>query len=209
MKLPITLLLCFFTFNVIAAQKAVTEEGNIVILNGDETWLYEDDRDSSEIEIKTNPTFFKKPTNSNFVLKSTRNNSAFALNTKEWTFVKSKSDEKGIEYNLNLKAGDLYGMVITERIEIDLEKLAELAIKNAKEADPDVKVVKKEYRVVNGKKLIYMEMIGTIESIKFKYIGYYFSDSSGSSQFVVFAGANFINDYKTEINNLLNGFSVQ
>jgi hypothetical protein len=209
MKLPITLLLCFFTFNVIAAQKAVTEEGNIVILNGDETWLYEDDRDSSEIEIKTNPTFFKKPTNSNFVLKSTRNNSAFALNTKEWTFVKSKSDEKGIEYNLNLKAGDLYGMVITERIEIDLEKLAELAIKNAKEADPDVKVVKKEYRVVNGKKLIYMEMIGTIESIKFKYIGYYFSDSSGYTQFVVFAGANFINDYKTEINNLLNSFSVQ
>ncbi|BAJ01684.1 hypothetical protein [Shewanella violacea] len=209
MKLSITLLLCFFAFNVSAVQKAVTEEGDIVILNGDGTWLYEDDKASRDIEINTNPTVFNKPTNSKFVLKSKKNNSAFALNTKEWAFVKSKSDDAAIEYNLGLKAGDLYGMAITERIEIELEKLVEIAFDNAREAAPDTKVVKKEYRVVNGMKLIYMEMIGTMKGIKFKYMGYYFSDSSGSTQFVVYTGASLVNKYKTEINNLLNGFSVQ
>lgn len=56
-----------------------------------------------------------------------------------------------VEYNLNLKSGDLYRMAITERIEVNLEKLAEIAFNNAKAAAPDAKVVKKEYRVVNGK----------------------------------------------------------
>jgi hypothetical protein len=209
MKLSITLLLCFFAFNVIAAQKAVTEEGDIVILNGDGTWLYEDDKGSGDIEIKTNPTVFKTPTNSKFALKSKKNNTVFSLNTKKWSFVKSKSDDAAVEYNFNLKAGDLYGMAITERIEIDLEKLVIIAFENAKEVAPDAKVVKKEYRVVNGNKLIYMEIIGTIESIKFKYMGYYFSDYSGSTQFIVYTGASLVNQYKAEINALLNGFSVQ
>ncbi|MCL1057571.1 hypothetical protein L2729_06105 [Shewanella gelidimarina] len=209
MKLSITLLLYFFAFNVIAAQKAVTEEGDIVILNGNGTWVYEDGKASHDIEIKTNPTAFNKPVSSNFVLKSKKNNSAFALNTKEWAFVKSKRDDAAIEYNINLKAGDLYGMAITERVEIELEELVEIAFENARGVAPDTKVVKKEYRVVNGTKLIYMEMIGTMKGIKFKYMGYYFSDTSGSTQLVVYTGANLVNKYKTEINNLLNGFSVQ
>ncbi|OBT12153.1 hypothetical protein A9264_03165 [Vibrio sp. UCD-FRSSP16_10] len=209
MKLFVTLLLCFSAFNVNAAQKAVTEEGDIVLLNGDGTWLYEDNNAYGEIEIKTNPTIFKKPISSNFILKSKTNNSAFAIDTKEWAFVRSKSDDTSIEYSFNLKAGDLYGMAITERIEIDSEKLAEIAFENAKEAAPDAKVVKKEYRIVNGKKLIYMEMTGTMKGIKFKYMGYYFSDVSGSTQFVVYTGASLVSKYNTEIDNILNGFTVQ
>lgn len=44
MKLYMTLLLCFFTFNVAASQKGVTEEGDVVILNSDGTWFYENEQ---------------------------------------------------------------------------------------------------------------------------------------------------------------------
>lgn len=209
MKLSITLLLCFFSMNVIAAQMAVTEEGDVVILNDDGTWHYEDGKSTQDIEILTNPAVFKKPISSNFLLKSKRNNTAFALNTKEWSFIKSKEDDTAIEYSINLKTGDLYAMAITERIEIELEQLVEIAFGNAKEAAPDAKVIKKEYRIVNDKKVIYMEITGTMQGIKFQYLGYYFSDSTGSTQFVVYTSENLVGKFKTEINNLLNGFSVR
>ena len=60
-------------------------------------------------------------------------------------------------------------MAISEQVEIDVEELVKIAFDNAREAAPDTEVVKKEYRTVNGNKVIYMEMVGTIQSIKFKY----------------------------------------
>lgn len=162
----------------------------------------------AELEIKTNSAIFEKPADSNVVLKSKTNNSTFAINAKQWAFVKNTSNNAGVEYNLNLKEGDLYAMIITERIEIAVEDLIDIAFENAKSVAPDAKVIKKEYRIVNGKKIIYMEMTGTIKGIKFQYLGYYFSDASGSTQYVVFTGENLVNQYKIEIDHLLNGFYI-
>jgi len=208
MKLYISLLLCLFVLNVTASQKGVTEEGDIVILNDDGTWVYEDASVASE-EIALNPTTYKTPSNSTFILKSKKNNANFAINSKEWIFEKSTRGDTAIEYNLSLKAGDLYAIAITERVQVDLDKLVEIALHNAKLVAPDTKVLKKEYRIVNNNKVIYMEMIGTMQGIKFKYLGYYFSDASGSTQYVAFTGENLVEKYKQEIENILNGLSVR
>ena len=208
MKLYISLLLCLFVLNVTASQKGVTEVGDIVILNDDGTWVYEDASVASE-EIALNPTTYKTPSNSTFILKSKKNNANFAINSKEWIFEKSTRGDTAIEYNLSLKAGDLYAIAITERVQVDLDKLVEIALHNAKLVAPDTKVLKKEYRIVNNNKVIYMEMIGTMQGIKFKYLGYYFSDASGSTQYVAFTGENLVEKYKQEIENILNGLSVR
>lgn len=205
MKLYITLIFCILAFSAIASKKAVTEEGNVVILNGDGTWTYEDGKIYSDIEIAINPNTFKKSNNSNFILKSTKTNSSFAIDPKKWKFEKS---EDITEYTFQFKNSDLYGMVISEQVEIKVEELVKIAVDNAKGVAPDIKVVKKEYRVLNGNKVIYMEMIGTIQSIKFKYFGYYFSNSSGSTQYLVYTGANLEKKYKADISIFLNGFSV-
>ncbi len=121
---------------------------------------------------------------------------------------KNKNGHESAEYTFELKNGDLYAMAISEEIEMDVEELAKTALENAKGVAPDTKVIKKEYRTVNGNKVIYMEMVGTIQSIKFKYLGYYFSNASGSTQYLTYTGTNLEAKYKTEINNFLNGFSV-
>jgi hypothetical protein len=208
MKLHITLLLCFFACSSIASNKAMTEEGDIVILNDDGTWTYEEGSASSEIEIPTNPNTFEKNNDSNFVLKSTKTNSSFAIDPKKWKFKKSENGHEAAEYTFQLKDGDLYGLVISEQVEIELEELTKIALNNAKGAAPDAKVVKKEYRVVNGNKVIYMEIVGTIQSIKFKYLGYYYSNPSGSTQYLTYTGTSLVDKYKTDIDNFLNGFSV-
>ena len=87
--------------------------------------------------------------------------------------------------------------------------MAQIALENAKKAAPDARIVKEEYRVVNGNKVIYLEMEGTIQGIKFKYLGYYYSDRSGSTQYLTYTGANLVGEYKKDIERFLNGFTVQ
>ena len=103
-------------------------------------------------------------------------------------------------------------MAITEEIEVPLEILPDIALSNAQEAEgagADIKILKREYRTVNGKKVLYMEMGGTMGGIKFTYLGYYYSDTYGTTQFIVFTAANLVDKYRSEIDRLLNGLDTQ
>ena len=191
-----------------AGQTAVTDTGEKVILNSDGTWAYADKAPKPAEKIDMNKKKFEKPKDSTFLLKSTRNNSAYWLNTAKWSFAKTQADAAA-EYRFQLKGKDLYGMVITEGIEMPLESLAEIAVTNARGAAPDAKMIMQEYRVVNGKKLIYMEFKGTIKGVKFIYHGYYYSNSSGSTQMVAYTAANAVAKYESEMTDFLNGLVTQ
>jgi len=202
MKLMLTILLLALSMPSLSSQRAITDTGDEVILNDDGTW--ELDKNNTATSITENKEIFIKPKKSSFLLKSKKNKSAYWINTNKWTFKKATNNPDA-EYELQLKNGDLYGMTISEEIEIDLEELANLAISIAKGSAPDLKVVTKEYRIVNGKKVIFMEMRGTLQGIKFTYLGYYFSDKSGSTQLVTYTETNLVNKYKKDVFDLLNG----
>lgn len=190
-----------------ASKRATTDEGDVVVLNDDGTWVYENGKIENDIELAMNPLTFSKHSDSRFKLKSTKNNAAFWINPKKWSFKKNENGHESAEYTFEFKGSDLYGMVVTEQIEIKLEELVNIAINNAKDVAPNMKIVKKEYRMVNNHKVIYMEMEGTVQSIKFTYLGYYFSDSSGTTQYLTYTGTNLVEKYKKNIDNFLNGFT--
>ncbi len=96
--------------------------------------------------------------------------------------------------------------MITEKMELPVESLAEVAYENALEAAPDVKIVEKEYRNVNGVDVIMMKMEGTIKGVKFVYFGYYYSNSEGAYQFLTYTSQNLFDEYKNDMIKLLNGF---
>lgn len=208
MKYFFVTIILLFTTTSYASQKAITDTGKEVILKEDGTWKYSGNAKNVTSVIKNNKTSFKKPKDSSFLLKSVKNSSAFWVNTNKWAFKKA-TDNAEAEYQFQLKGQDLYGMAITEGIEVSLESLTDLALTNAQSADPNARVVKKEYRDVNGKKVIYMEMEATIQSIDFKYLGYYYSDSSGSTQLLTYTANNLVKKYKPEIYKLLNGLVTQ
>jgi len=191
-----------------AKQKAITDTGEQVILNSDGTWVYTDNSKKAAYNIGTNKKKYIKPKKSLFLLKSVNNKSAFWINTNKWSFKKNKIGEAA-EYGFELKGTDLYGMVITEGIAIPLETLANIALVNAQSEDPDAEIVKKEYRNVNGKEVIHMVIEGIIEGIGFSYVGYYYSDDSGATQFLAFTATSVVDKYKSEINDFLNGLVTQ
>lgn len=191
-----------------ASQKAITDTGEEVILHNNGTWEYSANDKKLTDEIKTNDKIFNKPKDSTFLLKSTRNNSAYWINTDKWVFSKA-TDNPEAEYQFQLKGKDLYGMTITEEAQIPLETLAHLALNNALSKVPDAHISKQEYRIVNGNNLIYLEIIGTFQGIKFNYLGYYYSDSSGCTQLITYTTTNLVDKYRSEINDFLNGLIVR
>jgi len=187
-----------------ASQKAITDTGEEVILKSDGTWEYSDNTHQATKKIEMSKEQFIRPINSSFLLKSSNNKSAFWINPQKWSFKKAKRNEAA-EYEFQLKGNDLYGLSITESVEVPIENLTNIALENAKSEAPDAKIIRQEYRIVNGHKVIYLEISGGMQGIKFTYLGYYYSDSSGSTQFVAFTGTNLVDKYRSEINDFLNG----
>lgn len=189
---------------VFGQQKAVTDSGEEVILYDDGSWKYQNEEEQATKEIKLNEELFLKDESSTFLLKSSKVNVGFWINPKKWSFKKAE-DNLDAEYELNLKSEDLYAMVISEKVEIPLETLKNLAFENGKEEAPDLKIVKEEYRNVNGIKVLFLHMNGTMQGIKFSYYGYYYSNNDGSVQFITYTSQNLMNVFINECDNLLNG----
>ena len=203
-------LLIFFSIGAIvgvAQTSAVTSNGDEVILYNDGTWKFINKPDSSTNKADTSKTVFLKNNEATFLLKSNVTNVGIYLNPKKWSFSKSGANASA-EYSLQLKGEDAYGMLIAEKIEIPLESLKNLAFENAKNAAPDIKIIKEEYRIVNGTTVLCLQMNGTTQGIKFSYFGYYFSFAKGSIQLVTYTSQNLLKDYKPALEELLNGFVV-
>lgn len=162
----------------------------------------------SAVRIGTNRNKFEKPDGSSFLLKSINNNSAYWLNMDKWKYQKVNK-KSAAEYKFNREGKLLYGFAINEDIHIPLELITDLALVNAQKAASDARIVKKEYRTVNGNRVLFMEMNATNKGIEFAYLGYYFSDKAGSTQLVAFTPKSLVNQYRQDINNLLNGLVVQ
>ncbi len=187
-----------------AQIKAITENGEEVVLFENGQWEYTEGNEYVEEEILMNPVKFTRPATSAFLLKSTKFNVGTYLDSKKWTIEKGKGDD-AYEYQLTLNQGDLYAMMITEQVEIPLESLKAIALENARDVAPDVYVVKEEYRMVNGLRVLMMQMNGTLSGIKFSYYGYYFSSEKGTIQFIGYTSQNLLSKYQKTIEDLLNG----
>lgn len=189
---------------IYAQTRAVTETGDPVILYDNGTWKFENEEVIEAKEIPLNPKEFFKNDNATFLIKSSKINLGFWIDPKKWLFKKAV-DNPDAEYELQLKGEDLYGMIISEKMEIPIETLKTIALENGKSVAPDLQIEREEYRVVNGLKVLLLQMSGNMQGIKFAYYGYYFSNSSGTIQFVTYTAKNLLEDYKKNSEELLNG----
>lgn len=207
MKRKLIIVVCFCaTLHSYSQKKAVTETGDEVILYDNGTWKYLDEEIRSEErrEIPVNTRKFEKSEEANFLLKSKKIDFGFWLNPKKWSFEKGSNNGEA-EYELQLRGEDLYAMIISEKIEIPIENLKEIALENAKKVSSDIKVVHEEYRNVNGLRVLFMKMNGTLQGIKFSYYGYYFSGPEGTLQFLTYTSQNLLVNYIDECEELING----
>jgi len=206
-KVLLLSLLSLLLSSIHAQIKAITETGDEVVLYNDGTWVYLGDEDTEPSIIPLNPEPFQKPATASFLLKSSRTPVGFWLDPKKWSFEKGEINADA-EYQLQLRNGDLYGMVITEKVPIPIETLKIVALNNGRAVAPDLTIVKEEYRTVNDLRVLFLQMDGTIQGIEFSYYGYYYSDDHGSLQFLTYTSQNLLDEYRDTCDDLLNGLVV-
>jgi hypothetical protein len=205
-KLIVAFLLVLVIQTVGAQIRAVTDTGEEVVLYADGKWKYVKDSIALNNKIATNKKLFIKDPNAGFLVKSKKFNIGVWIDPKIWSFNKMDADEAS-EYRFQKKGGgeEIYAMLISEKVSLPMESIAKVALINAKKVSPDVQIVKNEYRTVNGKKLICMQMAGTIEGIKFRYFGYYYSNTNGTIQLLTYTFENLFESHANEMEAFLNG----
>lgn len=204
-KINLLLIIIVSSFTVQSQISAITEMGDEVILYTDGSWNYIDKTISDAQDIKTNSYNFTKDRKSTFLLKSKVFNIGVYLNPKDWTIEKGGELNSETEYELNYKHGDVYSIIITEEIEIPLESLGEIALQNAKSVAEDIHIVKQEFRNINGKRVLFMQMNGTVYGIAISYYSYYFSNENGTIQLITYTTQKLLDKYMNDCEKLLNG----
>lgn len=186
--------------------RAITEDGKEVILNPNGTWHYvETAADESESGSET-PQFVKPDSSTNH-LKGKRVKYGLWYDGKKW-MVDEKTDNPSAEFELTHVDGDRYVVIIPERLQIPLETLRIAAIANAKRVAPEIQITLEEKRVVNGHKILCMKMDAMVQGIPITYYNYYYSGKAGAIQIMTYTGQNLFQEYKSELDDLLNGFEI-
>ena len=202
--LPVLLmLLVIFIAGQVFSQemKATTETGNEVVLYSNGTWEY---NETDEVEISSEYT---RPKSAQKHYKGERGTYGIRLDDKLWkpaTMVEGSD----AEFEFDHVNGDGYAMIIFERIEMNIDALKEIALENAKSVSTNAKIVLEEKRIVNRTEILCLQIEATIQSIEFVYYNYYYVGDTGTIQLITFTGKNLFDEYKSDFENLLNGFEV-
>ena len=202
--------LLFIFYLIISVQfifsdiNAITETGDEVILYENGTWAFLNNIISLNKDIKVNKNIFKKSDESSFLIKSKIKGTGIWINPKKWSFSKGSDD---IEYNFQLKGESLYGMFISEKIQIPISTVKEAAIENARRVASNIKINKQEIINVNDIEVLMLQFTATIQDVNFIYYGYFYSNDNGTFQLITYTGENLFYEYLHESLLFLNGLS--
>jgi hypothetical protein len=181
------------------AAHATTEDGRRVLLYPDGRWKYE-----APAAAAAAGKVYARGTAATERVDLLRGGMTLFIDPGKW---KQTPSDDPTKISFRHATGEAYGMVVAERLAIPLPRLREIAISNAREAAPDVKVTLEEHRRVNDVDVLAMQMEGTIQGIPFTYYGYYFSGAQGSVQLLTYTGSNLFSEYKPEFEEFLNGLT--
>ena len=193
-----------------AQMKATTTSGREVILLDNGKWHYADDSTAADTSsaIGVNSRAYTKDKNADYLVKSKKLNIGVYLNQKEWINAKPGKTEDG-EWNFTYKGhADLAAFMVTETAQIPLESFVDIAVINAQKTDPNAEITRKEYRMVNGVKMLCLQMSVTISKMDFTMVGYYYSNANGTVQLVATSMTNQFDKSRETLERFLNGLVV-
>ncbi len=188
-------------------QRARTEDGRVVILRDDGTWVYAEEMKETRGEAAALKVYSKSP-NARKQYQGRRGTFALYLEPGVWLELNEQINPDA-EVSFRHRDGDTLVMVIAERLQIPLQTLKQIAIDNAKAGSDRVEVVSEEMRMVNGNEILCLKMNLETQGIQFTFYNYYYSGPEGAIQVVTWTGSNLFREFEQDMSNLLNGFVVQ
>lgn len=113
------------------------------------------------------------------------------------------------DYDLTDERGDAYIKVIAERPEIPTDKIADMALDNARKRDPRLKVIRRAARTVNGVRMTTLEFEAVIDQIAMTFYGHYYGGPEGTIQIIAWTSRNLAKEYRPQFEKLVDRFNVR
>ena len=191
------------------SQRLATDEaGQTVYLYSDGTWSYERHEEGSEgASILRNPKAFRRSSQARKLLQSEVNKLGLYYNPSLWDLSEVQINSVA-EFSLMFRAKDkpIYVMMINEPIELPIATLRQAALVNAKASATRFKMIREEYREVNGLEVLMLEFEATLQGLDFRYLGYYVAHETGTSQLLCFSSTKLMDEKQLKnCEDLLNG----
>jgi hypothetical protein len=184
-----------------AQTRATTEDGKSIIVYPNGTWRH------AAGTPQPKDLVYAKPDTARQAYDARRGGFQVWYDSDKWK--PGKPAKQDIETLFNHVSGELWAMVISERIPVPLATLRDAAVANAQDADPNVKVALEERRRVNGLDVIVLQLEGVVQGIPFTYHGYFYSTTSGTIQVIAFTPQSMFSEYRDEITRFLNGLTLR
>lgn len=196
------LLISAIFVNAQAPLTATTPDGKKVILSSDGTWKFAPEtREQSQAKVKS----YNRSDEAREVLDLNNGAIKFFYDSNEW-MKKAQKDPNRTEFTH--KSGDVYAMIIAERLEMTPAALVDFALSNARKAATTLNVLNKEEVVVNGNKVVHLLFEAEVNGIEFIFEGYYYAGPEGTIQVIAYSGKALHKEYKEVIGSFLNGFKI-
>jgi chemotaxis protein histidine kinase CheA len=130
------------------------------------------------------------------------------INPAKWKLSTYRSNPEA-ELEFVNTSGDAYAFVIAEKLVIPPDTIPSVALSNAQAAAPDARLVFQDRRRVNGREVVCLQIEGTVQqAVPFTYLGYYYSDPSGTVQVVTSTTQQAFAANQGELTDFLNGVEI-
>jgi hypothetical protein len=177
--------------------RATTEDGKQVILHPDGTWKYQ----------KTRGKVQSRPLSSRKLVKSKRGTYGIWINENKW--VKGQPTVDSHDLSFTHVNADILAVTIAQRRQNSLDFMQGEIVRNAEdEFFTGEKLIHKELRVINGKKVLYIRLAGNFKSVPITLSYYVYSGKIGTLQLMVSTGRDLYSQYKKDIVDLMNGLEI-
>ena len=199
--------MCIFLYllhgRLLAQIKAITDTGDEIILLDDKTWKYKIEKNN--LDFNTNKKT-SETNNSNQLIKSDIGD--FGVNINQNIIqTNSHSFNKDAEFTFVSKNGKFWALFMTEKISFPLKFLKDFKIKSMKEKIESFEILKEDERIVNGMKIMHVQLKGISKNFKFVYCIYFASSESSTSQLFSYCLESDFENNRENMYKFLDGFT--
>lgn len=133
----------------------------------------------------------------------------FTLRLKPGTWIKAdETPNPDAEAMFEHKDGEVYGMVIAERIAVPIDALKKTALAKLMDSGEDAKLVHEEQRNVDGVDVFRVTVELKSDDIPLTFFNSYYSGPAGSIQLVTWTGRNLFEESKPEMEKFLDSLVI-
>ncbi len=194
-----------------ADQIVITKDGREVILKDDKTWDYKAksaEAKPAEVSPSAPVREYQKDRAAISELRDEKLNFSiwYDPNRVRQTFSKQNPD---VKYSFTLKDNYGFAMVIPEPIKMAPDLVTKVAIEAARKVDPEAKLSKIEYRVINKKKILHLTYDAKVYGNPFVYNSYIYTGENLTIQFITYTVKNKLAESEKDLFDLMNGLEVR